>query len=78
MSASETVRRSGSYLDLEPRIGELARMAEIARFYVSESPLPCNSEELKADRDRMAFAISHMADMAHDLEQGLRQGFSIT
>jgi hypothetical protein len=56
---------SDPYLDLEEPIRELAHMASIARFLTSEFP----AELPPVNTDRLAFAISKVAEMAEDLEK---------
>ena len=54
--------------DLEPAICELAHIAAITRFYVSE----CSDRAI--DADRIITVISHVADMAEDLRTAYYAG----
>jgi hypothetical protein len=63
-------------LDLESAICELAHVAAITRFYVSEySSTHANSEEdQRLDADRIVTAVSHLADMAEDVRKAYYAG----
>jgi hypothetical protein len=62
---------SDPYLDLEPQICELAHIAAIARFYVSETsgPNTGSKEDRDLEDDRVVTAISHVAALAEDLRK---------
>ena len=57
MSAAATPpadRRANALSDLEPQIYELAHMAELARFYISEFAVsPNRTEKQRLDGDRV-------------------------
>jgi hypothetical protein len=57
-----------AYSDLEPVICELAHIAAITRFYVSE----CSDTALEADR--IAAAVAHVAGMAEALREAYLAG----
>jgi hypothetical protein len=57
-----------SYFELEPAICELAHIAAITRFYVSE----CSDTALEADR--ITAAVAHVAGMAEDLREAYLAG----
>ena len=62
--------------DLESSLRELAQMAAIARFYVCETNLPPKlREEERREADRAVFAISHVAEMAEDVERAYHASF---
>jgi hypothetical protein len=56
-------------MDLEPQIRDLVQMAELARHYVSNPPGTSSEEKKRAHAERICFAISHIANMANDLEK---------
>jgi hypothetical protein len=71
-------RRSLAYSDLEPRIRDLVRMAELARFHAIDtfgSIPPNETEEGKRERSIALFAVAHVEEMVRDLERAYDAGW---
>ena len=71
MTDPKSSARAKAYFDLEPQICELAHIAAIARFYVSETsgPNAGSKEEQELEGDQVVTAISHLANLAEDLRK---------
>ena len=71
-------------MDLEPQIRDHAQMAELARYRtwqilcVQRARYAFTEDEKRADAETVCFAISHIADMANELEKAWDRAFLAT
>jgi hypothetical protein len=71
-------RHSVAFVDLEPKIRDLTRMAELARFHAINtfgSNSPDETEEGKREREIALFAVVHVEEMVRDLEKAYEAGW---
>jgi hypothetical protein len=77
-ASSATERRTRAYFDLEPKVRDLTRVAELARYHALES-FGSNSvgetQEQHRERSTALFAIVHLEEMVRDLEKAYDAGF---
>lgn len=66
----QTARRASSYFELEEPIRHLVHMAHMACSYVcGQSVQPDRAAEERREADRVAVAVSTVADMAESLRK---------
>jgi hypothetical protein len=77
-ATSTTERHARAYFDLEPRVRDLALMADLARSHAVDafgSIHPNETEERKRERSIALFAVIHLEEMVGDLEKAYDAGF---